>query len=204
MTQSPFLLFDYERLAPLDASQARAFGFGVRTPFHGVRLNPMDRVRLGRALGYGARHAAKTLASAVDAATTPNPNPPPARPRTPSAVTPASAINTVAEAYRTVDNAKRQVRDTAKKQAMGAGRSIFAPIKAFSGVLWLQVTGTFFALFAAFMGEGVWKLRANFKAPLSTPEAHKLYFHLIVFLGFSYFTVSNFLRASRRERQARR
>ncbi len=204
MTQSPFLLFDYERLAPLDASRACAFGFSIRTPFHSVRLKPMDRVRLGRALGYGARHAAKTLASAVDAATTPNPNPPPPRPRTPSTVTPASAVHTVTEACRTVDNAKRQVRATAKREAIGAGRSIFAPIKAFSGVLWLQVTGTFFALFAAFMGEGVWKLRANFHTPLSTPEAHKLYFHLIVFLGFSYFTVSNFVRASRRERQARR
>ena len=164
----------------------------------------MDRVRLGRALGYGARHAAKTLASAVDAATTPNPNPAPPRPRTPSTVTPASAVHTVAEAYRTVDNAKRQVRETAKREAVGVGRSMFAPIKTFSSVIWLQVTGTLFALFAAFMGEGVWKLRANFEAPLSSPEAHKLYFHLIVFWGFSYFTVSNFVRASRRERQARR
>jgi len=204
MTKSPFPLFDYERLSPLDASRACAFGFGVRTPFHGVRLRDMDRVRLGRALGYGARHAAKTLASAVDAATTPNPNPAPPRPRTPSTVTSASAINTVAEAYRTVDNAKRQVRDTAKREAIGAGRSMFAPIKTFSSVIWLQVTGTFFALFAAFMGEGVWKLRANFKAPFSAPDAHKLYFHLIVFLGFTYFTISNFVRASRRERQARR
>ncbi len=155
-------------------------------------------------MGYGARHAVKTLSSAVDAVTTPNPTPTATRPRTPSTITPASAINTVADAYRTVDHAKRQVRNTAKKQALGAGRSIFAPIKAFSGVLWLQVTGTFFALFAAFMGEGVWKLRANFGAPLSSPEAHKLYFHLIVFLGFTYFTVSNFVKASRKERQARR
>jgi hypothetical protein len=152
-------------------------------------------------LGYGARHAVKTLSSAVDAATTANPNPAPPRARTPSSVTPASAVNTVAEAYRTVDNAKRQMRQTAKREAIGVGRSMFAPIKTFSSVIWLQVTGTFFALFAAFMGEGVWKLRSNFKAPLSSPEAHKLYFHLIVFLGFSYFTISNFVRASRRERR---
>jgi len=164
----------------------------------------MDRVRLGRALGYGARHAAKTLSSAVDAATSPSPTPTrrPAQPA--STVTPASALGAVAEAYRTVEGAKRQVRNTAKRQAVSAGRSMFAPIKAFSSVLWLQVTGTFFALFAAFMGEGVWKLRANFDAPLSSPDAHKLYFHLIVFLAFAYFTVSNFVRASRRERQARR
>src|SRR6202789_1885492 len=32
----------------------------------------MDRVRFGRALGYGARHAAKTLMQAADAASTPS------------------------------------------------------------------------------------------------------------------------------------
>ena len=91
--------------------------------------------------------------------------------------------------------------DDVKQQARGVGRSVLAPIRTFSSVIWLQVTGTFFAVFAAFMGEGVWKLRANFKAPVSSPEAHKVYFHLIVFLGFAYFTVSNFVRAYLRERR---
>ena len=109
-------------------------------------------------------------------------------------------IHQVAEAYRTVDETKKE----AKKQAREAGRSIFAPLKTFSSVLWLQVTGTFFAVFAAFMGEGVWKLRANFRAPMNSPDAQKLYFHLIVFLAFAYFTVSNFVRASQRERKGRR
>ena len=34
----------------------------------------MDSVRFGRALGIGARAAAKTLVTAVDAATSPNPS----------------------------------------------------------------------------------------------------------------------------------
>jgi hypothetical protein len=109
-------------------------------------------------------------------------------------------MDQVAEAYRTVDEGKKQV----KKQAREAGRSALAPLKNFSNVILLQVTGTFFAVFAAFMGEGVWKLRADFRAPVSSPEAQKLYFHLVVFLGFAYFTVSNFVRASRRERKGRR
>ena len=37
-------------------------------------LCAMDSVRFGRALGIGARLAAKTVASAVDAATAPNPS----------------------------------------------------------------------------------------------------------------------------------
>jgi hypothetical protein len=36
-----------------------------------ITLEGMDRVRFGRALGYGARHAAKTVMQAVDAASTP-------------------------------------------------------------------------------------------------------------------------------------
>ena len=154
----------------------------------------MDRVRLGRALGYGARHAAKTLVSAVDAATTPNPTSTQGSAK--AAARPAPVASQVAEAYRTVN--------TAKKQARGAGRSVLAPLKTFSSVFWLQVTGTFFAVFAAFMGEAVWKLRASFRAQIHSPEANKLYFHLIVFLAFAYFTVSNFVRASRRERKGRR
>ncbi len=187
--------------------QAGGETFGQPIASAGVRLRGMDRVRLGRALGYGARHAAKTLASAVDAATAPNPagsatrttagNPSGNGPVRPAA---APLINQVAEAYRTVDETKQH----AKKQAREAGRSILTPLKTFSSVIWLQVTGTFFAVFAAFMGEGVWKLRANFSAPVSSPDAQKLYFHLIVFLGFAYFTVSNFVRASRRERKGRR
>jgi hypothetical protein len=173
----------------------------------GVRLRGMDRVRLGRALGYGARHAAKTLASAVDAATAPNPagsatRTATRRPAENESVRQAAVplINQVADAYRTVDETRKE----AKKQAREAGRSMFAPLKTFSSVLWLQVTGTFFAVFAAFMGEGVWKLRANFRAPMNSPDAQKLYFHLIVFLAFAYFTVSNFVRASHRERKGRR
>jgi len=168
----------------------------------------MDRVRLGRALGYGARHAAKTLASAVDAATAPNPagsatRTAARRPAENESVRQAAVplIHQVAEAYRTVDETKKEAK---KKQAREAGRSMFAPLKTFSSVLWLQVTGTFFAVFAAFMGEGVWKLRANFRAPMNSPDAQKLYFHLIVFLAFAYFTVSNFVRASQRERKGRR
>ena len=46
------------------------------SPGEARRLNfqHMDRVRFGRALGYGARHAMKTLVTAVDAATAEDPS----------------------------------------------------------------------------------------------------------------------------------
>jgi hypothetical protein len=161
----------------------------------------MDRVRLGRALGYGARHATKTLISAVDAATAPNPSAGTsqrAAEPTPAKTTPQpSPIAQVAEAYRTV----AEVKKNARTHARGLGQSVLTPVKRFSSVLWLEVTGTFFALFALFLAQGVWRLRNSFKASPITPEAHKAYFYLAVFLVFAYFSVSSFVRASRRQRR---
>jgi hypothetical protein len=160
----------------------------------------MDRVRLGRALGYGARHATKTLISAVDAATAPNPSgaasQQTARPN-PAATTPRpSPITQAAQAYRNV----AEVQKVAKIQARGLGRSVLTPVKRFSSVLWLEVTGTFFALFALVLGQSVWRLRDSFKASPSSSEAHKAYFYLVLFLVFAYFSISSFVRANRRQR----
>jgi len=160
----------------------------------------MDRVRFGRALGYGARHAAKTLVSAVDAATTPNPNPPgqAAQPASTQQgpAQPEHVLRQAVEMTRHVAAAKRQ----AKTHARGAFAGFWTQLKHSSGVVWLQVTGTFFALFALFMGEGVWKLRADFRSSPATPAAHRLYFYTAVFLVFLYFAVSSFVRARRREK----
>ena len=156
----------------------------------------MDRVRLGRALGYGARHAGKALVNAVDAATSPAP------PGTAAAST-AAHSRAGEGTTRTAERAAEIHRSVvgAGTQARGIGKSFWTPLKTFSSVIWLQVTGTFFTVIALLMGEGVWKLRGSFHAPLTSPEAHKVYFYLAVFLGFAYFAVSNFVRASLRERR---
>jgi hypothetical protein len=143
----------------------------------------MDRVRLGRALGYGARHAAKTLAQAVDAATTP-----PAAPSKPRV--------TVAEVRSRVAAAPESARRVAG-QARVAGRSVWSPVARFSSVLWLQVTGTFFLLIAAVFVGGLWKLRGA----AHSPDAGRLYVYAAAFAVFAYFGVSNFVRAWRRERR---
>ena len=172
----------------------------------------MDRVRFGRALGYGARHATKTLLSAVDAATASNPSAaasqgspqqssrqqgsPQSNPTANTTPRP-SPIAQAAEAYRTVTEAKK----AAKTHARGLGQSMFTPVRRFSSVLWLEVTGTFFALFAVVLGQAVWRQHTSFKASPSSPEAHKAYFYLALFLVFAYFSVSSFVRASRRQRR---
>jgi hypothetical protein len=153
-----------------------------------ITLDAMDRVRFGRALGYGARHAAKSLAQAVDAATTPTPGKPPvARPASPG------IRSRVAAAPATLKQASTHARV--------AGKSFWTPLAQFSSVLWLQVTGTFFLLIAGFFSQGLWKTRGAVHLPLHSPDAERFYLHLAAFTIFAYFAVSNFVRAYRRERR---
>jgi hypothetical protein len=173
----------------------------------------MDKVRFGRALGKGARGAAKSLWEAAEAAASPDPSPhvprsdasrpPPAseqpapRPAPRSAVQAAGEIiMPLVEAHRAVHGAKQQVRSEAKR----AGKSMLAPVRKFSSVLWLEVTGTFFTLIAVFVAQGLWKLRDAVHHPLSG-DAPKFWLHLGLFLLFGYFAASSFLRARRRNRR---
>jgi hypothetical protein len=158
----------------------------------------MDRVRFGRALGYGARHAAKTVLQAVEAAAAPAPEGHAARR---PANTVEDVARTVGEAHRTVQQAQTQVRGAAVNAARAGGKSMFAPVKRFSGVLWLEVTGTFFTLIALFLSQSVWRLRAGFRLSPTAHDAQKLYIYTAIFLLFAYFAVSSFVRARRRERR---
>ncbi len=158
----------------------------------------MDKERLGRALGYGARHAAKTLAQAVDAATSPSPTGA-AQPTATSSrqTTGGDVVRSVVEAHRTVSETKSRVRGAAKQ----AGKSALAPVAKFSSVLWLEVTGTFFGLVAFAMFEGVWRLRDAMKQAANSPERMKLYACVALGALFVYFATSNFVRAARRQRR---
>src|ERR1700679_893588 len=155
----------------------------------------MDRVRFGRALGYGARHAAKTLMQAADAASTPSP----ARPA--GAAPPSQPVQV--QVVRGADSGGQTQRTVASatKQAGRLGRSVWTPLARFSSVVWLQVTGLFFALIAMFMAQGAWKERAAMKLPLASHEAVKFYALVAAFAVFAYFTISNFVRAYLRERR---
>lgn len=158
----------------------------------------MDRVRFGRALGYGARHAAKTFVQAVDAASAPAPasrsapGRPPTHPAT--AQTSRAAQPPKPSAPPRTANPKQTVA-AARQQAKG---SFVAPIAKFSGTLWLQVTGCFFALVALTMASAAWRARAAFHAPPSSHAALKLYAYIAVFVVFAYFAISSFVRAERR------
>jgi hypothetical protein len=151
----------------------------------------MDRVKFGRALGYGARHAAKTLVQAAEAANAPNPTanhrPNPQRaPAPPVEVRVPAGLRGIPDA-QTMRAAGRQAKS-----------SLVTPVVRFSSVVWLQVTGVFFALVAATMGMAAWKARAGLHAAANLHGAVKVGAYVAVCALFAYFTVSSFVRAARK------
>lgn len=151
----------------------------------------MDRVKFGRALGYGARHAAKTVMQAADAANAPNP----------TAGRPSPGRHPVARpAEAAVSAGPRRIPDvqTVKTAGKHAKSSLVTPVVRFSSVVWLQVTGVFFALVAFTMGTAAWRARAGFHAATGSPQAMKVYAYIAFCALFTYFTVSSFVRAARK------
>ena len=174
----------------------------------------MDSVRFGRVLGIGARLAAKTMVSAVDAATAPNPSAgAPANQSTAAGPVP-TPISTAASgsdkgrpAVRLAQQAERttaQVRQTGRGLKEGSkrfGEGAWGTLAKASGALWLEFTGVFFGIFALFAANGAWK---TWSALHRTGLSHDANGHLLISLGmaavFSYFCVSSFVKANRRSR----
>jgi hypothetical protein len=178
----------------------------------------MDAVRFGRALGVGARAAAKTLVTAADAATAENPSRKTVPARTasrmassPVPVTPVVApqqaaatapVRPIAQAAQTVARTVTQGREA--KKALGRGRkrfgqAFFEPLVRLSGVLWMEVSGVFFGIFALFAMAAVWRLRGNWHA--GTQARKELAVAAAMLVVFGYFCISNFVRARRREKR---
>ena len=143
----------------------------------------MDRVRFGRALGQGAREAAKALVKAADAATAPNPR----VTRTAGAV--------VGETVTRARTSSSGIKRGGKK----FGEAVWGPFVKLSGVLWLELTGVFFGLFALTAAIEVWRLHRNFRA--GGDAAKHVWFAVAMLVVFGYFTVSSFVRAGRRSRR---
>jgi hypothetical protein len=80
--------------------------------------------------------------------------------------------------------------------------STVEPVVRLSGVLWLEVTGVFFGIFALSTAIAVWRLRSQWRAALTHPATHGgLLVGLAVFALFAYFCITSFVRARRRERR---
>jgi hypothetical protein len=89
------------------------------------------------------------------------------------------------------------------KQGMGRGsrrlgEAVWGPFVRLSGVLWLEVSGVFFGVFALMSLGYLWKLRGAWRTGAASHR--NLLGALAMFALFGYFCVSNFVHARRRER----
>jgi hypothetical protein len=168
----------------------------------------MDSVRFGRVLGIGARLAAKTVVSAVDAATAPNPSAAKAKqeggPTAGSGSTAEKAKASRTQLGQNVVRTTAQVRQTGRGLKEGGrrfGEAMWGPLVKVSGALWLELTGVFFGIFAVFAGGNAWKMRGALRETAANHDAHM---HLLISVAmaavFGYFCVSSFVRANRRSR----
>jgi hypothetical protein len=98
-----------------------------------------------------------------------------------------------------------QVRQTGKGLKEGGkrfGEAVWGPFVKLSGVLWLELTGVFFGIFAVFAAGGVWKMRGEWRQTAANHDAHmRLIAAGVMAVVFGYFCVSSFVKARRRGRR---
>jgi hypothetical protein len=148
--------------------------------------------------------AAKTLVTAAEAATAPNPSAgAKGAPDSAGAVNESKAAATGARVGQKAARTTAQVLQTGQGLKRGSkrfGEAVWGPFVKLSGVLWLELTGVFFGIFALFAGTGAWKLRDEWHATATNHDAHvHLLFSVLMAVVFGYFCVSSFVKASRRQ-----
>lgn len=170
----------------------------------------MDTVRFGRALGFGARSAAKTLVQAIDAARSDNPSsdgprvsssPPALQTRSVSLETPGRAVRNEEPSVATRDASTVVRQGPGVRHGIGRFRDLaLRPFVRLSGVLLLEVCGVFFGIFALYGFNTMWRVRTAWHA--SAPGHRQFLGGLGMLAVFGYFCISSFVRARRRERSS--
>lgn len=148
--------------------------------------------RFGRILGVSARVAAdKVRERSAQSSSAPAHQASSARPSSPATARPAAQRAAIASAAAYADGSRRLAR--------GAGRfgaAIWRPFAHATGVLTLQITGVFFALFTLFFTGHAWQVYKT----AGRHDSHFLVYTALAVL-FLWFAVSSFWRASRRGKQ---
>lgn len=80
------------------------------------------------------------------------------------------------------------------------GEAVWGPFVHAGGVLWLEITGLFFAIFCLFFLQNVYRLRADWR---TGPNHEKFLIYAAVGVAFLYFSVSSFYRARKKQRKKR-
>ncbi len=147
---------------------------------------------MGRALGIGARVASNMVRQRLaQAAAAP---PTPVAPAIPRPADPAPAPRPAAP----IRNPGPSKTATAKRGAKAFGQAILGPFTHAGSILWLEITGLFFALFALFFVQSVYRVRTAWR---QGPEHTHLLLYCMLAVGFGWFSVSSFIRAYRKNKR---
>lgn len=146
-------------------------------------------------MGIGLRLAAKAVQQHAGAAVAPNAS----RSSDSSPSAPAPRNSSAQAATR----ATSQVKSGAGAFGRGAkrfGEAVWGPMAHTGGVLWLEITGLFFALFAAFFAQNLYKFRNAYRGGLE--HTHFLIYAALTLL-FAFFAATQFYKARRKEKRNR-
>jgi hypothetical protein len=147
----------------------------------------MEPKKVGRTLGIGVRVASNMLRERVEraAATSETRNESGnSRPAAAAPVAPSVPLSSRVA--------------TAKRGARAFGQALLGPFTHAGSVLWLEITGLFFALFALFFVQSVYRVRTAWR---QGPEHTHLLFYVALGLIFAWFSVSSFTRAYRKSKR---
>jgi hypothetical protein len=147
----------------------------------------MEPKKVGRTLGIGVRVASNMLRERVERAAASSP-----ATSTTGNLPPMPASPSV----RSVPMSRRVA--TAKRGAKAFGQALLGPFTHAGGVLWLEITGLFFALFALFFVQSVYRVRTAWR---QGPEHGHLLLYCALAFVFAWFSVSSFARAYRKSKR---
>ena len=135
----------------------------------------MEPKKVGRTLGIGVRVASNMVRQRVEQAAE-------ARESRPPAPSPPLSSRVV----------------TAKRGAKAFGQGLLGPFTHAGKVLWLEITGLFFALFALYFAQNVYRVRAAWR---QGPEHGHLLLYCALGVAFAWFSFSSFARAYRKSKR---
>lgn len=147
----------------------------------------MEPKKVGRTLGIGVRVASNMVRERVERATAAQSGPVETgngRPAAPATPRPGIKIDSKVAG--------------AKRGAKAFGRAFLGPFTHAGGILWLEITGLFFALFALFFVQSVYRVRSAWS---QGPEHAHLLLYVALAVGFAWFSFSSFLRAYRKSKR---
>src|ERR1700735_4453503 len=147
----------------------------------------MEPKKVGRTLGIGLRVASNMVRERVERTSAPVSAPSTAGNGSPKPTAPPSS--SVPISHRVA---------TAKRGAKAFGQALLGPFTHAGGVLWLEITGLFFALFALFFVQSVYRGRTAWR---QGPEHAPLLLYGAMALAFAWFSISSFARAYRKSKR---